>query len=378
MFDISMPIELDRASGEYVTVIGDEDESEPRTIFLVDGFGISDLMEYWLREGSALVIDKTRKRGFLPMGISYDDDGRIGCVQGYGVCLNNGKAHIIDERVFMKTCARHPLEWWKCVDSREIKVPRAASWIIPEKDFLAWVNHLEYVMRERDWMIGELEYQRENKGKNREILGNVLNYVAGGREILSVLPLDWAERVRTIYRSGPHFRGKRVELSEYPGVAADFEEEYAPHRDNGELAWWIKRAFLRDNIVLFLCPHGKTKSGVPVSIVRPSDDIDGILPEILEQTQTGSEAVDHVAFSARCDLEELKAGGNSVVLARSKFRTLLKGASRVLLGVCKGTTWEEFPLGEIVRKPFPPLFKTPGGLPVFPEAAEHLQTPARF
>ena len=151
-----------------------------------------------------------------------------------------------------------------------------------------------------------------------------------------------------------------------------------PHRDNGELAWWIKRAFLRDNIVVFLCPHGKTKSGVPVSIVRPSDDIDGILPEILEQTCTGSEAVDHVAFSVRCDLEELKAGSNSVVLARSKFRTLLKGASRVLLGVCKGTTWEEFPLGEIVRKPFPPLFKTPGGLPVFPEAAEHLQTPARF
>ncbi len=357
MFDISIPIELDRASGEYVTVIGDDDEGEPCAIVLVDGFGISDLMEYWLREGFALVVEKTRKRGFLPITLSYDVDGRIGCVQGYGVCLNNGKAHIIGESIFMKTCACHPLEWWKCVDSREIKVPKAARWIIPEKDFLAWVYRLEDVMHTRDWMIDEIEYQRESMSKNREILGKVLNDLAGGREILSVLPLDWTERVRTIYRSGPHFRGKRVELSEYPGVVTVFDKEYAPHRGNGELAWWIKRAFLRDNIVVFLCPHGKTKSGVPVSIVRPSDNIDEILPEILEKTCTGSEAVDHVAFSARCDLEELKAGGNSVVLARSKFRALLKGASRVLLGVCKGTCWEEFPLGEIVRTPFPPLFK---------------------
>ncbi len=357
MFDISIPIEFDRASGEYVTVIGDEDDLDYYPISLVDGFGITDLMEYWLREGFALVIDKTRKRGFLPMGIGYDEDGRIGCLGGYGVILDDGRVYIIDERVFRKTCACHPDDWWKCVDSREIKKPKAASWIVPEKDFLAWVNRLEFLMHVRDCMIDTFEDAREIKGRNSEILCKELSDVAGGREFLSVLPLDWTERVRTIYRSGPHFRGKRVELSEYPGVTADFDEECAPHRGNGELAWWIKRAFLRDNIVVFLCPHGKTKSGVPVSIVRPSDDIAGILPEILEKTCTGSEAVDHVAFSARCDLDELKAGGNSVVLARSKFRTLLKGASRVLLGVCKGTTWEEFPLGEIVRKPFPPLFE---------------------
>jgi len=312
------------------------------------------------------------------MGISYDDDGRIGCLRGCGVVLDKGKAHIFDVVPFKQTCALHPLEWWKGVDSREIKNPRASRWIVPEKDFLAWVNRLESLMHARDCMIDNLAYDREIISKNAEILSNLLDDVAGGREFLSILPVDWAERDRVICRSGPHGRGKTVELSECAGATVEFDHNSAPHRDNGELAWWIKRAFLRDNIVVFLCPHGKTKSGVPVSIVRPSDDIDGILPEILEQTQTGSEAVDHVAFSVRCDLEELKAGGNSVVLARSKFRTLLKGASRVLLGVCKGTTWEEFPLGEIVRKPFPPLFKTPGGLPVFPEAAEHLQTPARF
>ena len=121
MFDISMPIELDRASGEYVTVIGDENEVEPRAIVLVDGFGISDLLEYWLREGSALVEEKTRKRGILPMEIGYDEAGRIGCAQGYGVFLNNGKVHVFWESVFVKTCACHPLEWWKCVDSREVK-----------------------------------------------------------------------------------------------------------------------------------------------------------------------------------------------------------------------------------------------------------------
>ena len=69
--------------------------------------------------------------------------------------------------------------------------------------------------------------------------------------------------------------------------------------------------------------------------------------------------VDHVAFSARCELDELKSGGNSVVLARSKFRTLLKGATRVLLGVCKGKAWEEFPLGETKRRARMPLIGMP-------------------
>jgi hypothetical protein len=357
MFDLSIPIICDRNNGEYATIMWSGDDGEECLISLVEGFGITDLMEYWLREGFALVIDKTRKRGFLPMGIGYDEDGRIGCAQGYGVFLNNGKVHIIDERVFRKTCACDPLDWWKCVDYRAIKDPTVTRCIVPEKDFLAWVNRLESLMHVRDCMIDSWSDSCEIMRKNSKIFGRVLNGVAGGRDFLSVLPIDWMERDRAIHRSGPHFMGKRVELSEYPGATADFDEECAPHRDNGELAWWIKRAFLRDNIVVFLCPRGKTKSGVPVSIVRPSDNIDEILPEILEKTCTGSEAVDHVAFSARCDLEELRGGGNHAVLTRGNFRKLLKGASRVLLGTCKGTSWDEFPLGEIVRKPFPPLFE---------------------
>ena len=358
MFDLMIPIMCDRNNGEYATIMWNGDDGEECLISLVEGFGITDLMEYWLREGFALVIDKTRKRGILPMEIGYDDDGRIGCVQGYGVILNNGKVYILDERAFRKTCTYDPLEWWKCVDAREIKDPTATRCIVSEKDFLAWVDRLESVMHARDCMIDNLAYDREIISKNAEILSNLLDDVAGGREFLSILPVDWAERDRVICRSGPHGRGKTVELSECAGTIVEFDKESAPDRDNGELVWWIKRAFLRDNIVVFLCPHGKTKSGVPVSIMRPSDDIAKILPEILEKTHTGSEAVDHVAFSARCDLDELKIGGNSVVLARSKFPTLLKGATRVLLGVCKGTLWDEFPLGEIVRKPFPPLFAT--------------------
>lgn len=355
MFDLSIPIICDRNNGEYVTIMWNGDDGEEYSISLVDGFGISDLLEYWLREGFALVIDKTRKRGFLPMGISYDDDGRIGCLRGCGVVLDKGKAHIFDVVPFKQTCALHPLEWWKGVNSRGIKSPGVVRGVVSEKDFLSWVNRLESLMHVRDWFIDGLTESRENKGKNREILGKVLNDVAGGRDFLSILPPDWTERDRLIGRSGPHGTGKRVELSEL--TASEFDEELVPHRDNGELAWWIKRAFLRDNIVVFLCPHGKTKSGVPVSIVRPSDNIDEILPEILEKTHTGSEAVDHVAFSARCDLPELSRCSGHVVLAKAQYRRLLKGASRVLLGVCKGTLWDEFPLGEIVRKPFPPLFE---------------------
>ena len=359
MFDLSIPIICDRNNGEYATIMWSGDDGEECLISLVEGFGITDLMEYWLREGFALVIDKTRKRGFLPMGIGYDEDGRIGCAQGYGVFLNNGKVHILDERVFRKTCACDPLDWWKCVDSRAIKDPTVTRCIVPEKDFLAWVNRLESLMHVRDCMIDSWSDSCEIMRKNSKIFGRVLNGVAGGCEFLSVLPFDWAERTRVLCRSGSHNRGKWVELSEYSGATCEFETEVAGPRDNGEVDWWIKRAFLRDNVVVFLCPHGKTKSGVPVSIVRPSDDIALILPEILEQTKTGSEAVDHVAFSARCELDELKSGGNSVVFARSKFRTLLKGATRVLLGVCKGKAWEEFPLGETKRRARMPLIGMP-------------------
>ncbi len=65
--------------------------------------------------------------------------------------------------------------------------------------------------------------------------------------------------------------------------------------------------------------------------------------------------VDHVAFSARCELDELKSGGNSVVLAWSKFRTLLKGASRVLLGVCKGTCMGRVSIGRDRPQALPAL-----------------------
>lgn len=359
MFDISIPIAFDSANGGFVTVIWHEDDWDYYPISLVDGFDISDLIKYWLRESFALIIHKTRKRGILPMQISRDVDGRLGCLGGYGVFLNNGKVHIIDERVFRKTCAICPHEWWKCVDSIEIKNPKADGWIVQEKDFLAWVNRLESLMHVRDCMIDTFADAHEIRGKNSEVLGKVLCDIAGGKDFLSILPFDWMERGRVIVRSGLHGRGKTVELSEYTGVAIEFDENIAPHRDNDELAWWIKRAFLRDNVVVFLCPHGKTKTGVPVSIVRPSDDIAMILPEILERTKTGSEAVDHVAFSTRCELDELKSGGNSVVLARSKFRTLLKGGTRVLLGVCKGTAWEEFPLGETKRQARMPLIGMP-------------------
>ena len=356
MFDISIPIMCDSASGRFTTVIWHDDDCESSPISLVEGFGISDLMEYWLNECFALVINKTRKRGFLPMLINYDVDSRLGCLEGYGVILDDGKVHITDERVFRKTCSCDPLKWWKCVDSRKFKVQRASRWIVPEKDFLAWVYRLESVMHARDCVIDNLAYDREIMDKNSEVLSKVLNDVAGGREFLSILPRDWTERDRVICRSGPHGRGKRIKLSECPGATAGFDEEVAEPRDNEEVAWWIKREFLRDGIVVFMCPQGTTKSGMSVSVVRPSDVITKILQEILEKTRIDSEAVDHVAFSARCDLEELKSGGNHVILSRSKFRTLLKGARRVLLGVCKGTAWSEFPLGKIERQSSMPLF----------------------
>ena len=376
MFDLMMPIMCDPDSGEYTTIMWAGDDAEEYLITLVEGFGISDLMEYWLREGFALVIDKTRKRGILPMQISYDDDGRFGCWCGCGLVLDSGNVHIRDMVLFKKTCACHPLEWWKCVDVRSVKA--YTRWIVPEKDFLAWVERLESLMHVRDCMIDNWSYDRKIMCKNLKILSNVLNGLAGGSGVLSILPPDWMKRSRGICRGGPYGRGNIIDLSECAGVVVEFDEGLADPRDNGEVAWWINRAFTRDNIVVFLCPNGKAKTGVPVYVVRPSDNIDEILPEILEKTCTGSEAVDHVAFSARCDLEELRGDGNNAVLTRGNFRKLLKGASRVLLGTCKGTSWEEFPLGKRVCQPCPPLFKTPGGLPVFPEAAEHLQTPARF
>jgi len=67
---------------------------------------------------------------------------------------------------------------------------------------------LESLMHVRDWFIDGLTESRENKGKNREILGKVLNDVAGGRDFLSILPPDWTERDRLIGRSGPHGTGK--------------------------------------------------------------------------------------------------------------------------------------------------------------------------
>jgi hypothetical protein len=73
-------------------------------------------------------------------------------------------------------------------------------------------------------MIDTFEDAREIKGKNSEILGKVLCDIAGGKDFLSILPFDWMERGRVIVRSGLHGRGKTVELSEYTGMAIEFDK----------------------------------------------------------------------------------------------------------------------------------------------------------
>ena len=262
---------------------------------------------------------------------------------------------MVDERIFRKTCVCHPLEWWKCVDSREIKAPRASRWIVSEKAFLAWVYRLESLMHARECVIDNLSYDREIMAKNSKILSKVLSDVAGGREFLSVLPADIMQRLKLIQRNGNRCTGKRIETVENTAIV-EFDEELAFPRDNEEVVWWMKRAFTRANIVVFLCPNGRVKIGVPVSLVRSSDDIAKILPEILEKTCTCSEAVDHVAFSARCDNLELKNIGNHMILSRHQFRTLLKDVDRVLIGVHKGMAWAEIPVGKVERLTRMPVF----------------------
>lgn len=351
MFDLMIPLMANRDSGYSLICYGDGDSHELCYIQLAEGVCLAELMEQWLWEAIAVSAGK-RNRGFLPTELKYDREGRLGCKSGLGLVKDGNNVHIYDLGEFRRTYLLLPMEWWRCVEVRRLRPYRVIG-TVPLSSFAAWADRLEHVIFNTKRRCLDLKYSCEIKEKNADNMADVLGGIVGGRKLLSVFPADYMDRLECITRYGRGNRG--IEINGEVGDC-DFNEETYPPRDMEELVWWINMVFRHGDIVAFLDPRCNTVNDVPLFVLKSGDDIAGMLPGILEKSRIDSDAIDHIAFSANCGILELPRSRGHVVLAKAQYRRLLKGASRVLFGVCKGTAWAEFPLGKIVRKPIPPLF----------------------
>lgn len=352
MFDLMVPLMISRDSGFSVVCHGDGDSHETCYIQLAEGVRLADLMELWLWEAMVISGGK-RNRGFLPTELRYDYEGRLGCKSGLGLVRKGDDLQIYELGELRKTYLFSPLEWWRCVEVRRLKPYRIIG-TVPLSSLAAWSDRLEHVVFNAKDHHENIKLSRGIMARNTAALSHVLDGVVGGRSLKKVFPINYMDRIECITRCG---RGDRI--IEINGKVGDcsFDGEFYFRRDMEELVWWIDMVFRHGDFVVFLNPQGNAGKGVPLFVLKPGDDVAGVLAEMLEKTQIAGKTIDHVAFSAHCELPELLCSGGHVVLPEPRYRRLLKGARRVLLGICKGTGWAEFPLGRIIHQPIPPLFK---------------------
>ena len=344
MFYLTPPLMHDAYVGN--SIISNDDRTDWCLIRLCDGFTVDNLIGLWRNEADA-IFRKRRLKGFLPTQIRRDRSGRLGAVRGIGIVRIKEYVYAFDEGELRQTFLQPPHVWWKCIDYRgQIAHNDLNIGPISVASFASWVDALDVLQHAKDVTIDTFRFYHACVGRNYDLVGRCIEVIAGGNELLSIFPPDCISRMECISRYGS---GKqKIEINGDIGHC-DFCEETYPPRDLKELIWWIDMVFQSGDMVAFLDPHGKAGKGVPIFILKPGDDVASVLPDLLEKSRIDSEAVDHVAFSACCDLPELSQCNGHAVLTKARYRHLLKGANRVLMGVCKGSTWAEFPLRENIH-----------------------------
>lgn len=183
-------------------------------------------------------------------------------------------------------------------------------------------------------------YYRGNRRRNAKILAGILDGIAGGNEMLAVLPPDCMKRLMFIRRCEDADGG--VEIGEEAGVNEFDGIEILGGRDERELVWWVEMELGRDRTVVFLCPHGVGGGEVAISVIRPGDDAAAIAPKALADSQLDGDSVDHVAFSVPCAVAETLGVGGRLTLSRKQFVQCLQHAKRVAMGIIRGSAWAEF------------------------------------
>ena len=340
MFYLTTPVMLDECLGN--AVLCNDGRAEWCVIQLVEGFGTVGLIRLWREEAHA-VSSGRRRRGLLPTRLARDMEGRLGFMRGFGVVSEGEDLYVYDEAELLRSFSCPPCEWWKSIvdPRRQAGCDRIGP--ISVSSFASWADSLDELLYGMDVTIDTFGCYRECMERNRALLNSCLEGLAGGKELLSVFPADYMDQMGFIWRC----RCKGGEsIVEILGDAAmhEFDKELWPKRSTRELTCWVKQMHGLGNIVVFLCPRGNADRGMPLFVLRPGDDIASALPNALEASRIDSDAVDCVAFSTRCNLLSARSGEHMAILSKSGYRQLVKGASRVLLGVSKRTAWVEFPL----------------------------------
>ena len=343
MFDLMIPTMINATYGNSVITFGVGHES--CHIHLADGMGVLDLIRMWHEEAKAISCHK-RKRGVLPTEIGRDVEGRLGCISGWVLVRDNEHVHIYDCAHIMlpespETFEASPQNWWRCIKSSRLKndvgiIAVPISWLAQ------WSDRLFTLLNSLDATTDLMEFNQETMRRNFRVLSAALGNVAGGKELVSMFPPDCMRHMVVFLKSGR--KGRVLQLAS-DASRFEFERKLSQDRGVGEFACWTRQQFRRGGIVAFLDARGKGRRNVAVFTLKPCDNLAKVLPALLSGSHLGNEIVDCIALGIRCDLSVLERCNGWTTLSASQFRHFLKNAFCVLLGVCKGTAWVQFPLG---------------------------------
>lgn len=341
MFDISIPLMGDGNCGTSVVNFGADYEAF--NVYKSEDVKLVDFVRIWQTEADAISRGR-RKRGVLPSNIQRDRQGRLGCCAGWLLIREKGVVHVHDQTIGFAwsddTFGVLPQNWWRCVSPKYMGLPGLKK--IPVSALHEWSGRLRDLLYALDLSIDCEKYNLEIRETNAGIVKTIINSLPGGNAFYKIFPSDHMEQLGLIGRTcGRH---PEVTIGD-DGAFYRFDGlELWPRRDMEQLVWWIEMAFRRGEMVVFLDPHGNTGKGVPLFVLKPGDEIGGVLSAVLEKSRIDSDAIDHVAFCARGVLPDAPLSSGHVILPKVRYRCLLKDADRVLLGICKRTAWAEFPL----------------------------------
>jgi len=343
MFDITIPMMADENCGASQIIFGEDYEAF--SIYKSEDVKIADFVRIWQAEASSISRGR-RKRGILPRSIVRDRAGRLGCSACWALFREKDLVHVHDLGIGylgdVETFGTSSGNWWRCLSKSYGKWTGLKT--ISVESLQEFSERQQNLLHAFDLAADEVVYNQEIKNGNSVLLDGVLKCLSGGSDLYARFPSDYMEHIGLITRH----RGRNREIQVSEGAATyQFDGlKIFPHRDIEELAWWVRMAFQHNDVVVFLSSKGNTGTRVPVFVLKPDDNIADVLPVVLEKTRIDNEGVDYVAFCARSELPEVLCNKGHVVLTMAKYRMLLEGVNRVLLGVCKGSAWAEFPLGK--------------------------------
>ena len=336
MFDLTPPVFVSKCYGNSIIRIGSHFES--CQIYKDKAMSPCDFVKLWLGESSSL-CRHMRKLGLLATQVERDEKGRLGCIAGWILLVDDDIVVVHDATIGLKefeyTFEYPPDEWWRCIKANRSWL--RSDWRMSLKDLIAWNEILNALSHSMVFTKQLIEEERRAVSTNRRLVGTTLSVIQGGSDLYAIFPRDYMKRMRFI---GSSVYTDFCGLGGWAGVQS-FRSEVAPCRSVRALSLWVRsQTSIGNGTLVFL--RQVSGEGIYCSHVRVKDANEEVLQQMVDDVKLPFQAVDVVAFLTRGNFRGSFSGSGRIT--KDSFGELLGRATNVILGVCNGTAWVTFPV----------------------------------